>query len=243
MTGIMSARLAALGFTGVPSILTFAEYAPWVQDIGSEYLLPRGIMWKKYSCCAWAHPAINALRTILEANPVQPEHVDRIILTVYREAARLGAALPTTTEEAQFNLAWPVAVFLAYGEVAPRHVLESQLSDPTVHALASKVEIEDSHEFTRLYDLADTEDPRGKEVADVRLELDDGRTLSSGVQPSLVYGDWPRDEIEAKFRWLARDLLGERATDELIGMTWRLDKLDDVRELTKVIGEATRARI
>lgn len=238
MTGVMSARLAALGFTGVPSILTFDEYAGWVKDIGTDYLLPTGIMWKEYSCCAWAHPAIHSLSTLTEVTPASADRVARIILNVDRYAAQLGGRLPETTEEAQFNLAWPVACFLTHGEVAPEHVLEPHLKNEAVRALARKVEIRASDEFTRLYDLDEAGDPAGMEVADVTVELDDGRVLSSGVQRSPVYGDWPQEQMDAKFRRLVRGLLGDEATDRLIGMVWRFDELDDVRELTTAIREA-----
>ncbi len=242
MTGIMSARLAELGFTGVPSILTFDEYAGWVGDIGTDYLLPTGIMWKEYSCCGYSHPAINALKTIMDATPIPIDRVERIVLEVYGYAADLGARLPGTTEEAQFNLAWPVACFLAYGEVAPEHVLEPHLGNEAVRALASKVEIVVSDEFTRLYALDEAGDPQGMEVADVTVELGDGRVLRSGVQPSPVYGDWPPGKMEAKFRWLARGLIGDEATVRLIEMCWHCDELDDVRELTALISAARTSR-
>jgi 2-methylcitrate dehydratase PrpD len=238
MTGIMSARLAELGYTGVPGILTFDEYSDWVEGIGSAYLLPTGIMWKDYSCCAWSHPAINALRTLTGAVPIAAGRVARVVLTVDAYAARLGGRLPETAEEAQFNLAWPVACFLIYGEVTPAHVLESHLGSETVRALAGKVEIVASDEFTRLYDLDEAGDPEGMEVADVTIEFEDGRVLTSGVQEAPVYGDWPREKMEAKFRALTRGRLGDEATERLIEMCWRFDELDDVRELTGIIDAA-----
>jgi len=235
MTGIMSARLAELGYTGVPSILAFDDYADWVADIGSEYLLPTGIMWKEYSCCGYSHPAIHALKTLTDVAPIPVERVERIVLEVYNYAADLGARLPETTEEAQFNLAWPIACFLVHGEVSPEHVLEPYLGNEVVRALASRVEIIVSDEFTRLYALDEAGDPEGMEVADVTVELDDGRILRSGVQRAPVYGDWPQGKMEAKFRWLVRDLVGDDATERLIDMCWHVDELNDVRELTSVV--------
>jgi hypothetical protein len=100
------------------------------------------------------------------------------------------------------------------------------------------VEIRASDEFTRLYDLDEAGDPEGMEVADVTVELDDGRVLTSGVQRAPVYGDWPQGKMEAKFRKLVRGLLGDAATERLIDMVWRFDELDDVRELTAEIRDA-----
>ena len=39
LTGIMSAGLAANGFTAVPSLLGHAKYHDWVATIGREYLM------------------------------------------------------------------------------------------------------------------------------------------------------------------------------------------------------------
>ena len=45
------------------------------------------------------------------------------------EMKRLGGRQPRTEEEAQFNVAWPLAVYLQYGEISPHHMLEKNLSD------------------------------------------------------------------------------------------------------------------
>ena len=234
MTGIMSARLASLGFTGVPSILFFDEYADWVQDIGTRHLISRGMMWKRFSCCAWAHPLLHAVKKATQGVEFEPESVRRVIVTAYREACRLGGRLPRTTEEAQFNLAWPIACLLVHGEVAPEHVLEPALADPLKRELARKVEFHESQEFTRLYDLSEADDPAGRELAEVTVELADGTCLQSGRVESEVHSNWPWADVEAKFRWLTRGLLSEQCTESLIQQVRNLDQLDDLRALTGV---------
>jgi 2-methylcitrate dehydratase PrpD len=46
MTGILSAQLAAHGFTGIPSLLSFEKYQDWVRDIGKTFLIVGGVAWK-----------------------------------------------------------------------------------------------------------------------------------------------------------------------------------------------------
>jgi 2-methylcitrate dehydratase PrpD len=60
LTGIHAAQLASCGFTGVPSLLAREQYAPWVADIGSNYLMVEGVAWKAkgYAGCGWAHAAV-----------------------------------------------------------------------------------------------------------------------------------------------------------------------------------------
>ena len=242
MTGVAAAQLAAAGFTGIPSILAEPRYAAWVDDLGSTYLITSGMMWKQYSCCAWAHPALHALQTLRAREPFAAADVRRIVVTGYRDAVRLGVRLPVTTEEAQFNMAWPLAAWLVDGEVSPAQVLEPRLGDPQVRGLAALVEVRESQEFTRLYDLSEADDPEGAEVAQVEVQLADGRHLDSGPVPSETYdaGGWSRARMEVKFRWLATPVMPVAQVDRLVDMIWGFDDVADTRELIRLVGAGLR---
>jgi 2-methylcitrate dehydratase PrpD len=230
LTGIMAAQLAALGFTGVPSILGFDEYAGWVEDIGRTYLLPIGIQWKQYSCCGWNDPTLYAAEHLMRNCSIPAERITRIHIVCHRDAYRLGTRLPETAEEAQFNLAWPIACLLLHGEVRPEHVLAANLSDPETRALARLVELEESPEFTRLLDLSDAGDPAGAEFADLTIELADGRTFTSGPIQGPGYDDWPAEEVERKFRWVLKETLEAAPIENLLARVRGLPESDDVSD-------------
>jgi hypothetical protein len=158
------------------------------------------------------------------------EQITRIHIVTHRDACRLGTRLPETTEEAQFNLAWPIACLLLHGEVRPEHVLEGNLSDPETRALALLVELDESPEFTRLLDLSDADDQAGAEYADVTIELADGRSYKSGPIEGAGWDDWPGEEVESKFRWVLKETLGEVPIDDLIAMVRGLPDVDDVSD-------------
>jgi 2-methylcitrate dehydratase PrpD len=244
MTGVAAAQLAAAGFTGIPSLLADECYAAWVNDIGETYLITSGVMWKKHSCCGWAHPALHALRRLKEREPFAAGDVKRIVVTAYRDAVRLGVRLPATTEEAQFNLAWPLAAWLVDGEISPAQVLEPRLRDAQVRGLAAVIEARESREFTRLYDLSEANDPDGAELAQVVVELADGRRLDSGPVRSEVYAEegWDRQRMAAKFRWLTAPVLSSSSLDGLVEMVWGLDDVADARELVRAIDDGLRRR-
>jgi 2-methylcitrate dehydratase PrpD len=235
LTGIMAAQLAALGFTGVPSILGFDEYASWVEDIGSTYLLPVGIQWKQYSCCGWNDPTLYATEHLLRTHTIPAQEITRIRIACHRDAWRLGTRLPETTEEAQFNLAWPIACLLLHGEVRPEHVLEDNLTDPETRALAGLVELEESPEFTRLLDLSDAGDPAGEEYADVTIELADGRRFTSGPVAGSDYDDWPAEQVDSKFRWVLEETLEGASVEELVAMVRGLPESDDVNDFVRAL--------
>lgn len=231
MTGIHAAQLAELGFTAPPSSLGRETNRSYVEDIAERYLLPRGITWKEFSCCAWAHPAIMAVRKLQQMHPFSAHEVRRVLVQGYDASLRLGTRAPSTTEEAQFNVAWPVAVFLVDGEVGPRQVLEARLSDPKVRDLATRVELVESDALTHLKRVQDFTETRGMDAAIVSVELTSGERLDSGVVEHVRYPEppWDRERMEGKVRWLLKPHYDPSALDALIANLWSFEEVDDVR--------------
>lgn len=241
MTGIMSAQLANDGFTSTPSILELPEYEKWVTDLGRHFLLDHGVTWKEFSCCAWAHPALAAVREIRRHHQLAPNRVSRVVVETYDEACRLAIRLPTTTEEAQFSLPWTLAAMLVDGEVGPRQVAEERLHDALLTSIAGKVELMPSAEFTRLHTLIQDHDPEGADPAIVTFELDDGSRVSSGRVDYPLVARWSASDIEAKFRRLTGDLMASGSVDQLVQMVRDFDRVSDVAKLTMTVGEGWKA--
>jgi 2-methylcitrate dehydratase PrpD len=239
MTGLMSAELAARGFTGITSLLSDEKYQDWVGDIGTHFILPKGISWKDYACCAWSHPALIGFKRLMAEHNFSAEQISRIIVEVYEEASHLGVNLPDTTEQAQFNLAWPIAALMVDGEVGPNQVLEKRLTDEQIRAIARKVEISVSAELTHFYELSERMDPEGVDASRVILELNDGRKLESGlaVTPPYVEQNWDRSRMERKFRWLLAEIIPKPVVDKLVEMVWGFDQVQDVGELSEIISK------
>jgi len=237
LTGLMSADLASRGFTGTSSLFSEERYNSWVGDIGENFILPRGIAWKDFACCAWSHPALLAIQRLLAEKKYVEQEVSKIIVEVYEAALHLGTRLPETTEQAQFNLAWPIAALIVDGEVGPKQVLEPRLSDERMRAIAAKVELVVSDELTRLYQLCEVGDPEGRDAARVTIELMNGQKIESGLAHIPIYAEqaWDRDRVERKFRWLLEDSFHESAINQLVEIIWNFDKLRDVSKLTSLI--------
>lgn len=240
MNGILSAQLAAEGFTGIPSVLEMAEHADWVQDIGQNYIMTHGIAWKGYACCAWVHAALKAATDLVREHGIRTADIAHIRVESPWVGVRLGARLPTTTEEAQFNMAWPLAAILVDGEVGPEQILEHRYGDPKIRTLVEKVELVETDELNRLYRLAETGDLSGKYACAVAIRTRDGREFYSGVvEGNINYPQtgWDEARLEAKFRWLVSPMLGDQRTDGLVELMWHLEEVSDVRELTAQLRE------
>jgi 2-methylcitrate dehydratase PrpD len=243
-TGIVSARLASCGYTGIPTLLSFDRYRHWIEDIGKNYLMVDGVGWKAkgYACCGWAHAAVEGCKALVETHRIDPQRIEKIVVETFDQAAALGAKPPRTTEEAQFNLAWPVAAMLTDGEIGPKQMNIRRLQDPAIMSLASKVEIRETDEMNELRRLFELGDPRGRFASSVTVILENGESVGSGlVEGGFMYPPrgWSRTRMEEKFHWLADPLLGGERADRLVELVWRFDEEPDVGRL---VGLATTGR-
>ena len=238
LTGLIAAELASKGFTGIPTLLSDEKYREWVEDIGRLYIMVDGVGWKAkgFACCGWAHAAVEGSKRLVDEHHIDPRHIDRIIVETFDESAALGTGLPATTEEAQFNLAWPVAAMLADGEIGPAQTLEHRLQDENIRKLAAKVEVHESEELNELCRLFRAGDPRGRFASRVTLILDDGTRLDSGlVDGGLSYPPvgWDRGRMEEKFHWLVDPVLGKNRAKELVELVWSFDEQAGVDRLVR----------
>jgi 2-methylcitrate dehydratase PrpD len=244
LNGLMSAELAARGFTGTRSMLALDEHDEWVGDLGAHFILPYGMSWKEYSCCLWAHAPLLAVDRLRAAHEFDVAAIRRIVIETDPTALQLSVIHPRNTEEAQFSIAWPVAALLVDGEVATEQVADTRLDDPVINALADKIEFVASEEYGRLYEGSDLGRPDSQDAAHVTIELADGRRLDSGPVEHPVYqkeaADWDRARIERKFRWLLRNLVCRDALDELVEAVWSFELVADVRDFAASVTRLTR---
>ncbi len=237
MNGVMSAEMASRGFTGIPSLLGMEKYRKWTLDIGDHYLMVDGVMWKQkgYACCGWAHAGVEGAHELVRKHGIALDEIKRITVESFHETVRLGTKLPTTTEEAQFNIAWPIAAMLVDGEVGPRQMLEKRLNDPAIKSLAQKVDVVESEDLNRLCRLYQQGDPEGCFASIVTIRLNDGREFNSGLKDggmAINAGGWTREKMADKFKWLTATVMEQRSIDEVLDMAWHLEELDSVRDLT-----------
>lgn len=237
MTGVMSAEMAARGFSGIPSLLGREKYRNWTMDIGDNYLMVDGVGWKMkgYACCGWAHAAVEGASELVRTHDIALADIERIVVEAFHETVRLGTQLPSTTEEAQFNLAWPVAAMLVDGEVGPNQTLEHRLNDPHIKDMARRVEVIESEALNELCRLYEKGDPGGCFASIVTIKLKDGREFRSGMKDAgmkFPARAWTREMMAEKFHWLAATVLDAVLVEEVLDIAWHLDQIGSVKELT-----------
>ncbi len=209
MAGVSAGMLAAQNFTGAPAITVEApEVAGYWQDLGSNWLImEQGF--KPHAVCWWAQPAIEGTLQIVRQQQLTPEQVAGIEVHTFEKATRLAHPRPATTEEAQYNLPYPVAVaVLAQAEtghgwsgVGPKQLLEGYLHNERVLALADRVTLVSDPDLTARFP--------DKFLARVKIKTTDGHTFDSGETTFRGEQEFPfsEDDLRAKYHWLANELL------------------------------------
>jgi 2-methylcitrate dehydratase PrpD len=224
MVGMASALMAEGGFTGIEPLFSESPEAGWIDNLGERFEIMR-LYFKPYACCRWTQPAIIGALSLKRQYGLAADDIAAIRVRTFAEAARLSRKHPADTDEAQYNLAYPIAAALVDGELGPRQVLPPRIYDPAILALADRVEAEAVDDYVRAF-------PQ-KTYADVEVRLRDGRVLlAQGQQPIWEWPDTlPSDaDLERKFHALVGPILGERSA-ELIDMIWRFEQVADARSL------------
>ena len=238
MTGIVAAELAGRGFTGIPGLMGFEEYQDWVATLGDEYIMVDGVDFKQHCSCGWSHHAIAAVQKLRREHDWDVDDIAAIRVEGHHWTAVLHTAHPTTTEEAQFSVKWPLAAYLVDGEVGPDQVLEPRLADPRINALVDKIELVESEELDSLYRPSFEGGDDGTESGSrVLIRLEDNRALDSGLVSDSCRIEARGDEerLERKFRWLTGYVLEQDRIDQLLEMLWHFEEVSDVRELTALL--------
>lgn len=213
MAGIQAAWLARSGFTGAPAEI-MADQPVW-QDLGARWRTLEQYV-KPYPVCRWAQPAIEAAADLKARHRFAASDIQSIVVETFHEATRLAHACPSSTEQAQYSLPFPLAALLVHDDLAPNRVAGGGLGDPEVLDLARRVKLVRQPEF-------DAEFP-AKRRARVIIHLHSGLELISKPHEPRGEPDAPlsNQALMTKFDELARPVLGQRYNHVLsaVGELW-----------------------
>lgn len=131
MVGILSIAENMSGFEGNKNLLESDEYKSYLDDLGDKYEV-MSLYFKPYPCCRWGHPAIDAVTGLMRENNITASEVEEVRIKTFERATLLSKIEPKTVDEAQYNIAYPVATAVVYGGFGIEHLSASALSDPKI---------------------------------------------------------------------------------------------------------------
>ena len=173
---------------------------------------------------------------IMADNRLEHKDIKQIKVFTFQESAALRTDYPQNTEEAQYNIAFPIAAVLLDGEVGPDQVLAPKLFSKDIHQMMDKIQIIAQDRFQEEF-------PQ-KAESEVEITTTAGKLFSSGVMSARwdPHTTFPTDmELEKKFLWLTSPVLGKSQAESLVNLIWNFDleeTLDNLIHLCIVHKEA-----
>jgi 2-methylcitrate dehydratase PrpD len=250
-SGLLSAMLAAKGFTGNPQALESpmgwldlfrgaGEVRPEavLHQLGESFALERPeLYFKFYANGAPTHRFIDATLALREQG-VTPEQVERVVCQVNPTYVQtLRYARPQTPQQARVSLQYAIAVALCDGHVGLAQFNPSRLQAADVQDLMTRVELESDAGLS-----ATTGSDFIAAPATVRIDLRDGRSVTETVEHERGSPQRPprRPEFEAKFRHCVRHTLPEDKTLLALRYLYQLDTLPHFRMILDALSLVPR---
>ena len=238
--GILAANLSRCGFTGIadrPADIYSTvlgqgfDSEQAVAGLGQpgEYRIQENYF-KMHACCWYNHPVLDAVQDLLQRERFQASDVDRIRVEAPPMATTMANPLPANMLAAKFSIPYAVASAVVHGATGVEAFYPQRIGDPKISSLAAKVEVNaDEMMDLRRYDYP---------TARVTVTLAGGRSLKQEVTAHRGDSRNPvtQKELQGKFLSLSRDTLGQERAQQVIDTVSYLDTLDDVRELTGLLG-------
>ena len=229
MIGMLALRASECGFTGNKNLLEAEEYRYLTEDLGKVWRVME-LYFKPYPCCRWDHAALDAVLSLRNGYDLKPEDIVRCEVRTFERATLLSKIVPKCADDAQYNIAYPVAAALAHGSFGFAEMQPESFEDPKVLALMPKLVFVVDPEFEAAFP--------GTRYCRAIIETADGRRLVSDVfEPDGEAKTHPgREWISAKFRRMTATLLPAAAQEELMKLIF--EENPSVRGLVKLINSA-----
>jgi len=194
--GVSAAYLAQDGFTGAPAITIEApDQSELWSDLGARWRIMEQYF-KPHPVCRWAQPAIEAAAVLVQRHALSPDRIARVEVETFLAGVKLGTAVPTTTEAAQYALGFPLAAFLVRGRLSAAEIGPAGLADPAIAAMIGKITLAERQDLSCAFPAS--------RLAVVRITTLGGDVVTSDVTAARGDAAEPLSDAEliAKFHAL-----------------------------------------
>ena len=211
MTGILAVRASQCGFVGNKNLLESDEHKHYLDDLNTKWQV-MDLYFKPYTCCRWAHPAIDACVGLMKEHGITADDIESAAIRTFHRATLLSKIVPQSADEAQYNIAYPVAAALVHGDFGLAQVREENLGDPKVLEMMKRPSFVVDEKL-------DAQFP-ARRICRAEIVTKDGRTfLSDECEPrGEAYENISVDWLADKFRRITGPVLTAEAQEKLLQM-------------------------
>jgi len=236
--GVTAALLAARGFGGPPDIFQgiyniFRAFSAdggsdpkqISLDLGNKYAVTE-LAFKKYSCCAFLHPGLDALFMIMDRHELGSVDIESIVLHFAKNGTELIDGTELRSHSAQYIL--PVAA--VNRKVMIDDILYDQRSEPEIDRLMAHTKVVGNEELDAGYP------ERYSSIVEVTTK--GGRTYSERVDyaAGTPQNPFSREEIIRKFFDLSSTAVDKAIAERIVQTVENIESLNDVNSLGLLLG-------
>lgn len=241
--GILSALMVKAGGTAPPDMIENPRgYAEAYSKEPRPEKLTRGLdggamiweilnnMLKPFPSLAASHTAMDVTLRLVADNELRPADIVKIVDRTYGTVkSHFSSYHLDNVMAARLSVPYCIAVCAATrsGGLDAFHM--KTIADPVVQDMLKKVEILADPELDKLY-------PE-KFPCHVEITTKDGKVYEGDMyyakgSPANPFAD---DEINEKFRRLARPVMGEKRVEQIVQMAENLEDVQDIREFSRLL--------
>jgi 2-methylcitrate dehydratase PrpD len=225
MVSMMSVALADKQFTGINPIFDDSPEDRWIHSLGRSWEI-MNLYFKPYAVCRWAQPGVDCVLKIMEENRLVHDKIKKINIFTFKESAALSSDYPQNTEEAQYNIAFPIAAAILDGEVGPDQVCAPGLFKEAILKMMDRIQITAQDRFQKEFPA--------KAESQVEITTTDGKVFLSGVMSAKwdTHSKLPTDlELKNKFLWLTSPVIGKINAESLVELIQNFDNEEKIDKL------------
>jgi len=229
--GVMIGALAVMetlnGFTGNKNLLESDEFRHYLKDLGSNYEI-MNLYFKPYACCRWAHPAIDSCLGVMRERGICYKDIEHVTILTFKGGTMLSKMVPKTADEAQYNIAYPVAAAIVTGDFGFAQIAREAFGNPEILSMMKRLSFETDP-------ILDAQFPQRRICRAVITTKDGQQYISSECEPrGEAHENIGIDWISDKFIRITAPIMPRAFQDRLVElMRYGLDI--KVRELVDEI--------
>jgi 2-methylcitrate dehydratase len=242
--GVYAALMAREGYTGpveaiegkegLFEVLSNVTWRPeeLTKGLGEAFLI-RKCSYKAFPTEALTHQPISATMDACKELNITYEDVAEILVETTARGADIlsdpSKYKPETRETADHSLPYVIATAVVEGNVLPKAFTMVSIKDPRKWEILPRIKVVADPEIDALF-------PKVKR-ARVTIHTKDGRTKTVQTDfakgsPGNPLGD---DEIVAKFKANAAEVMGEKRMKEVLKKSWEMEKIDRIDDYAQCL--------
>lgn len=148
--GTQAVMLAKSGITGKNPVIFDEEYHTHFDTLGKKFYM-FDLYVKFYSCCRWAHSPIRAVKSLMDSNCITAVDIEKVDVYSFGNAGTLYKCAPKNEDEAQYNIKYPIAAQIVFGDCGPLESSTTKMLDKRISPMIEKINFHHEPEYDKVF--------------------------------------------------------------------------------------------